>query len=95
MGNSRAVAQKHYLQVTDEHFERANQADESFGAQIGARDEVSGQFSGPQASAPERTNANNCPVNYGAESEFPAECTDSLMGDTRLELVTPSLSTNP
>ena len=34
MGNSLQVAQKHYLQVTDEHFERATKSGAESGAQV-------------------------------------------------------------
>jgi integrase len=81
IGNSRAVAKKHYLQVTDEHFEQAAQLPD-------ATDEAT-------QNATQQTPAEPCmtsqPVSESAKFEakrYPAEPCEAKVGDTGLEPVT-------
>ena len=69
---------KHYLQITEDHFKAAQNAAQS-GAEIG-------DYSGHQRTGNVETSGKSGAVN---QSQF---LTTSTVGDTRLELVTPSLS---
>ena len=92
MGNSQPVAAKHYLQVTDEHFEQAAR-----GAESGAADAGALQNPVQQAHAHSRTSSHKTAVT----SEKRDSCgsvrqnatwrdgpTSAEMGDTGLEPVT-------
>lgn len=82
LGNSKAVARKHYLQVTEEHFERA--------AGIFKRNVEATQN-------PTQQNAETCstvshtvsePAKFNSERDLATQC-EGEVGDTGLEPVTP------
>jgi len=80
IGNSRTVAAKHYLQVTDEHFERGAGGGES-------------ALQNPVQQTPANTRNNSQQESGNAGKHvFSGVLPPIRVGDTRLELVTPSLS---
>ena len=79
IGNSEDVAREHYLQVTDEHFERAQSA---------LHNPV--QFGADSIRSDSRTKKPH-PVS-SEECDGVRQSTNVPVGGTRLELVTPSLS---
>lgn len=83
IGNSEDVAREHYLQLTDEHFERAIQGD-------------SGALHNPvqlAAETPCSDSQTKMPHPVASEEcDRMRQCTSVPVGGTRLELVTPSLS---
>jgi integrase len=91
MGNSRDVAREHYLQVTDEHFAKA-------ASNINVAEDLALHFCAPDATQIGATNclAESQPSNLPNNAHIATHCTPLQMqgmGGTRLELVTPSLST--
>ena len=85
LGNSPAVATDHYLQTTDDHFEQA--ISEETGAQHKAQQQTSvttcNDLNVQVSNSGNTDDCNTMPVS-----------TVNQVGDTRLELVTPSLSSN-
>ncbi|MBI3838835.1 MAG: tyrosine-type recombinase/integrase [Planctomycetia bacterium] len=80
IGNSQAIAREHYLQVTDEHFQKATENPTQNPTQTAA---VS-----MSTEAHDLERIAKTPEKSAVSRMFPMR----PMGDTRLELVTPSLS---
>ena len=82
LGNSRAVAREHYLQVTDEHFEQA-----ATPAPTGAEKSVQNAAQQAHASCRTAPHAVGEPAKYEQERDSARQC-EALVGDTGLEPVT-------
>ena len=90
LGNSRAVAQKHYLQVTDDHFKLAAGGAES-GA-VEAQNEAQQPAAEPRTETQEPTETPEAAEAYASQNKtVPVDailCEKGEMGDTGLEPVT-------
>ena len=74
LSNTEAVANKHYLQITDEHFQRAVKS----GSESGSLDDKSGSqsahFPAQQSAAPSRTDTKKPLTESGVTRSSASEC---------------------
>jgi len=86
IGNSKAVARKHYLQVTEEHFERA--AGISLGNEEAGTNEAAQNAAQQNAALPcKASHTVGQPAKFDTKRDFATQC-DRIMGDTGIEPAT-------
>ncbi len=91
IGNSQAVAKKHYLQVTEEHMVKAARAGKEQAAQNPAQQTAAERCNATQAIREQDQDADVTPLNCDTSRDPASGCDntqDLIVGDTGLEPVT-------